>query len=140
MEAGTSSQPVSSIDFYPTILELAGVSVDHLVDGVSLVPLLGGERALERDALFWHYPHYGNQGGFPGGAVRMGRHKLVERYEDGRVHLYDLESDVGERIDLASEQSARVTTMRNRLHAWYREVGAKFLRALPGGPEPWQPN
>jgi arylsulfatase A-like enzyme len=137
--SGVSAFPVSSIDFYPTIMELAGVSTGHRVDGESLVPLLRGERALDRTALYWHYPHYGNQGGFPGGAIRMGRYKLVERYEDGRVHLYDLETDLGERNDLASDHGARVDDMRKRLHAWYRDVDAKFLSALPDGPAPWQP-
>ena len=137
---GVSAFPVSSIDFYPTILELAGVSSrDHRVDGASLVPLLRGERALDRAALYWHYPHYANQGGFPGGAIRMGRYKLVERYEDGRVHLYDLENDLGERHDVASENDARVGEMRERLHAWYRDVDAKFLSAKPDGRAPWQP-
>ena len=139
-KTGVSAFPVSSIDFYPTILELAGVSSrDHRVDGASLVPLLRGERALDRAALYWHYPHYANQGGFPGGAIRMGRYKLVERYEDGRVHLYDLENDLDERHDVASENDARVGEMRERLHAWYRDVAAKFLSAKPDGPAPWQP-
>ncbi|GMR24004.1 MAG: hypothetical protein BMS9Abin37_2490 [Acidobacteriota bacterium] len=139
VDSGVSAFPVSSIDFYPTIMELAGVSTEHRVDGKSLVPLLRGERALDRRALYWHYPHYGNQGGFPGGAIRMGRYKLVERYEDGRVHLYDLETDAGEQNDVASDHGARVDDMRKRLHAWYGDVDAKFLSALPDGPAPWQP-
>ncbi len=140
--------PVTSVDFFPTLLEAAGIAgpAEIEVDGRSFLDLLrGGEAAeavtasaAERD-LFWHYPHYGNQGGFPGGAIMRGRYKLVERYEDGRVHLYDLEADEGERHDLAPEQPDRVASMRGRLHAWYEEVGAEFLSALPGGPEPWQP-
>ena len=110
-----------------------------VVDGMSLAPLLRGESALDREALYWHYPHYSNQGGFPGGAIRMGRYKLIERYEDGQVHFYDLENDLGERHDMASENDARVSEMRKRLHAWYRDVGAKFLSAKPDGPAPWQP-
>jgi arylsulfatase A-like enzyme len=132
--------PVMSIDFYPTILEMAGLpQPERRFDGVSLAPLLRGQEKLDREALFWHYPHYSNQGGFPGGAVRRGDWKLVERYEDGRVHLYNLRDDVGERNDLAKEMPDRVAAMRSRLHAWYKEVGAKFLRAHPGGPEPWRP-
>ena len=140
--------PVISTDFYPTLLHAAGIDPrpDLELDGHSFLDLLRGGEALEsasaqaaeRD-LFWHYPHYGNQGGFPGGAISQGRYKLVERYEDGRVHLYDLEADVGERNDLAAEQPERVAAMRERLHAWYGEVGAQFLSALPEGPEPWQP-
>ena len=95
--------------------------------------------APARDALYWHYPHYGNQGGFPGGAIRMGDWKLVENYEDGVVELYNLRDDIGEKSDLAAAQPARVTAMRTKLHAWYREVGARFLRAKDGGPPPWSP-
>ncbi len=138
----TSDFPVVSMDFYPTILEMAGLKLkprQHL-DGVSLASILKGGKAPERDALFWHYPHYSNQGGFPGGAVRMGNWKLVERYEDGRIHLYDLSSDVGEKNDLAAKRPDLVEKMRERLHAFYSDVDAKFLQPLKeDGPRPWQP-
>ena len=133
--------PVISTDFYPTILEMTGSQArpsQHL-DGVSLAPLLRGGKELEREALYWHYPHYSNQGGFPGGAIRMGDWKLIERFEDGRAHLYNLREDVGERDDLAGRHPDRVAQMRRQLHAWYKEVDAKFLQAKPGGPEPWRP-
>ncbi|MXW01150.1 MAG: sulfatase [Holophagales bacterium] len=143
-----TAAPVISTDFYPTLLEAAGVDVrpEIKIDGSSFLDILrGGDAgsaavaaASERD-LFWHYPHYGNQGGFPGGAIARGAYKLVERYEDGQVHLYDLETDVGERNDLATEEPERVAEMRARLHAWYGEVGAEFLSALPDGPAPWRP-
>ena len=135
-----SSVPVLTTDLYPTILELAGLPArpaQHL-DGLSLVPALRGGPLPER-ALFWHYPHYSNQGGFPGGAIRLGRWKLLERYEDGRVQLHDLAEDLGERTDLAEREPARVADLRARLHAWYREVDAKFLTAREGGPSPWTP-
>ena len=92
--------PICSIDLFPTINSAAGVDVKHEVDGVDLLPLLKGG-AIEREALYWHYPHYSNQGGMPGGAIRMGDYKLLERYEDGRVHLYNLKNDIGERNDVA---------------------------------------
>ena len=90
--------PVISTDFYPTMLQMAGLPLDSAqhADGVSLVPLLERTGALERDALFWHYPHYGNQGGFPGSAVRMGRYKLIESFEHERLQLFDLDNDIGE--------------------------------------------
>ncbi len=134
-------EPVISTDFYPTILEMAGMTARPAQDrdGVSLAGLLRGEQTLRRDALYWHYPHYSNQGGFPGGAVRMGDWKLIERYEDGRVHLYNLREDIGERKDLAARHPDRAAAMRKKLHAWYREVDAKFLRSKPGGPKPWRP-
>ena len=137
----TSDVPVMSTDLFATALDYAGVKVPAglTIDGLSLAPLLRGGAAPARDALYWHYPHYGNQGGFPGGAIRMGDWKLVENYEDGAVELYNLREDIGEKRDLAAAQPARVTAMRAKLHAWYREVGAKFLRAKDGGPQPWSP-
>lgn len=136
-----SHVPVVSTDFYPTMLEMAGLPAlprQHL-DGVSLAPLLKDGAAPDREAIYWHYPHYSNQGGFPGGAVRMGDWKLIERFEDGRVHLYNLADDLGERHDLAADQPQRVNAMREKLHAWYEQVDAKFLQAKPDGPQPWRP-
>ena len=140
----TCDVPVISTDFYPTMLAVAGLppKPDQHTDGRSLVPLLTGGDTLQRDALFWHYPHYGNQGGFPGGAIRSGDWKLLERFEDGRVHLYHLADDVGERNDLAAEHPDRVEALRAQLHAWYRDVDAKFLRPknnAPDAPQPWRP-
>lgn len=137
----TCDVPVVSTDFYPTMLEMAALPAmpEQNKDGVSLVPLLKQNGSIKRDAIYWHYPHYANQGGFPGGAIREGDYKLLERFEDGRVHLYNLADDIGERNDLAAMMPDRVAHMRQDLHAWYKEVDAKFLRAKNGGPEPWQP-
>ena len=141
---GTCGVPVISNDFYPTLLEIAGLPArpEQHLDGVSLAPLLRDVGAtLDREALFWHYPHNSNQGGFPGGAIRAGDLKLIERFEDGRVHLFDLASDPGERADLADRRPEDVEDLRRRLHDWYDEVGARFLRPLEGGgPEPWRPS
>ncbi|MCR9208425.1 MAG: sulfatase [bacterium] len=136
----TSGEPVCSIDFYPTILDLCGQSppAEKIVDGVSLKSLLRGEPTLDRESLYWHYPHYSNQGGFPGGAIREGDWKLVERYEDGRVHLYNLQDDIGELNDVAEQNAERVAAMRDRLHRWYKEVDAKFLQPKDGQ-QPWHP-
>jgi arylsulfatase A-like enzyme len=135
---GVCDVPICSIDVLPTLLELVGgEAVEHVIDGVSVAPLLRGGTIAERP-LFWHYPHSSNQGGFPGGAVRMGRWKLVERYEDGRVHLFDHAADLGEQNDVADEQSERTAAMRGVLHRWYGELGARFLRAKDGR-EPWRP-
>jgi arylsulfatase A-like enzyme len=134
--------PVISTDFYPTILDIAGLPArpgQHR-DGVSLVPLLRQTGEVPDRELYWHYPHYSNQGGFPGGAIRHGDWKLIERFEDGRVHLYNLADDVGERHDLADRHPDRVAGLRSQLHGWYRDVGARFLRpGDPDGPKPWRP-
>ena len=141
----TCDEQVISTDFYPTMLELAGLPPrpEQHQDGRSLVPLLKGESELEREALYWHYPHYGNQGGFPGGAIRVGDWKLLERYEDGRVHLYNLRQDIGERNDVAKDYPERVEAMRKKLHDWYQQVDAKFLQQKKGsasGQNPWRPS
>ncbi|MCA9219250.1 MAG: sulfatase, partial [Planctomycetales bacterium] len=136
----TCDTPVISTDFYPTLLDLAGLPArpDQTLDGVSLKPLLAGKSlSAERD-LFWHYPHYANQGGFPGGAIRDGQWKLIERFEDGRVHLFNLADDVSEQHDLAAKHPDRVDAMRGRLHDWYKSVDARFLQAKNGA-EPWRP-
>lgn len=133
--------PVTSTDFYPTILEMAGLPgkpKQHL-DGISLVPVLKGGGCLERDAIYWHYPHYSNQGGMPGAAIRQGDWKLIERFEDGRVHLYHLKNDLGEKNDLASKYPDRVSCMRKKLHQFYKKTDAKFLRPKKNGPQPWRP-
>ena len=135
-----SSEPVCSTDFYPTILEYCGIPLrpkQHL-DGVSLLPLMRGEAKLDREDLYWHYPHYSNQGGFPAAAIRNRDWKLIERFEDGRVHLFNLSEDIGERVDLAGEYPDRVNAMRERLHRWYGEVDAKFLKPKDGR-QPWKP-
>jgi arylsulfatase A-like enzyme len=136
-----SDVPVISTDFYPTILDMAGLPLmkDQHLDGVSLAPLLKGATSIDRDALYWHYPHYSNQGGFPGGAIRMGNFKLIERFEDGRVSLYDLQNDIGERQDLAAQYPQRVEQMRSKLHEWYKNVDAKFLQAKGDNQHPWRP-
>ena len=139
--SSTCDVPVVSTDFYPTMLEMAALPAkpEQHQDGVSLVPLLKQNGVIKREAIYWHYPHYSNQGGFPGAAVRRGDYKLLERFEDGRVHLYNLKEDIGEQNDLAAMMPERVASMRKDLHTWYKEVDAKFLRAKDDGPEPWHP-
>ncbi len=135
-------EPVMSTDFFPTFVKAAGENPKGVgpIDGVDLMPLLKGGESLSRDALYWHYPHYSNQGGFPSGAIRMGTWKMIERYEDGQVHLYDLSKDVGEREDLSKVHPGQVAKMREKLHQWYEDVDAKFLRPKgKDGKKPWRP-
>ena len=133
--------PISSIDLFPTLCHLAGVIPEELpaIDGVNLTPLLMNKGHIPERSLFWHYPHYSNQGGFPSGAIRSDNWKLIERYETGACQLYDLASDVGEHNDVSENHPEKVTLLRERLHHWYQSVDAKFLQPLPNGPPPWHP-
>jgi arylsulfatase A-like enzyme len=132
---GVCSEPVTSTDFYPTMLEMADLDrvPDQHVDGVSLVPLLKGEggESLAREAVFWHYPHYGNQGGTPGSAMRAGDFKLIEFFEDGRLELYNVREDVGEERNLVDERPALAQQMRDMLADWRQTVEAKIPQPNP---------
>jgi len=129
-------EPVISTDFYPTMLELAGLPLrprQH-VDGTSFVPLLEG-RKMTRGPIYWHYPHYGNQGGAPGGAVRDGDWKLIEWYEDGRLELFNLRDDIGEQKNLAAAMPEKARELQKMLADWRRSVGAQ----MPMRKEPTRP-
>ncbi len=119
--------PVISTDFYPTVLEMAGLHpkpAQHR-DGISLVPRLKNSAAkLAREDLFWHYPHYHGSGHRPAGAIRRGNYKLIEFFEDMNVEMYNLENDPSERRDLAAAEPARAQELRKVLHHWRRDVDA----------------
>ena len=127
----TSAVPVSSIDHYPTILKMAGIKppTDHRVDGVDITPALTGKTIKERP-LYWHYPHYSNQGGKPNGAIREGKWKLVQNFEDGRLELYDV-SRGREGKNLAEEESGIARRLVNKLEAWRRDTGAQMMTPNP---------
>lgn len=124
--------PISSPDFFPTILAAATVKLpaDLPPDGVDLLPIITTGSTPDR-ALFWHYPHYGNQGGAPGAAVRRGDWKLIEWFEDGALELYNLRTDPEEQKNLAAAEPKRVAALRAELQAWQKSVGAKFPTANP---------
>lgn len=127
------SVPVTSPDFYPTILEIAGLPLlpQQHTDGVSFASLLRGEQSLVRDAIFWHYPHYGNQGGTPASSIRMGDFKLIEFFEDGRLELYNLKDDVSEKHNLVAELPELAAKMQQRLSEWRTSIGAKIPQPNP---------
>jgi arylsulfatase A-like enzyme len=128
----TCSLPVSSIDFFPTMLEIAGASSLGPVDGLSLVPLLRQSGLPARDALSWHYPHYwGGNTVRPFGSVRAGDWKLIEFYEDMRVELYNLKEDLGEAHDLATEKPEKATELREWLHRWRQAMDAQMPTPNP---------
>ncbi len=124
--------PVIHTDFYPTILELAGLPPrpDQHLDGVSLVPLLKGQQIPERD-LYWHYPHYGNQGGEPCAIIRSGDWKLIHYYEDGRDELYNLADDLAEQTDLAARTPEIAGKLRAKIDRYLQETGAKLPTQNP---------
>jgi arylsulfatase A-like enzyme len=129
----TCSIPVTSPDFYPTLLEIAGLTLrpEQHMDGVSLVPLLQGGDSLDREAIYWHYPHYGNQGGTPGSSIRSGDWKLIEFFEDGRLELYNLRDDIGEDNDRAESEPEIRNRLHNLLLAWRKECEAKYPAINP---------
>lgn len=124
---GTTETLATGMDFYPTILEIAGLSQkpDQHLDGVSLVPALRGETVKERP-LFWHYPHYGNQGGEPSAMMMNDNWKLIHYFEDGRNELYAIAEDIGETEDLAGKHPDVVENMEQSLKKWQADIGAAF--------------
>ena len=140
--------PVTTLDVSATLLDAGGVppSSKEPVDGTSLRPLLVGTGTLPARDLVWHYPHYSNQGGRPSGALLAGdsldgrRDKVVEHFEDGRVQLFDLAADEGERHDLAAERPQRAAELRSRLEAWRKDVGAAMPTPNPTPVEPFGPD
>ncbi len=125
-----SDVPVISMDLFPTLLEIAGVNQprDLGCDGKSLLPVLNGTYSTDLDSrpLFWHYPHYGNQGGTPSAAVRKGTWKLIRLMESGEQRLFDLQSDPGELTDVAAAHPQIVLELGALLSNWQDEVGAIY--------------
>jgi arylsulfatase A len=123
----TCDVPAMSIDLAPTIAELAGAKNVPPVDGVSLSPLFADSAAsLERQSLYWHYPHYHPGGATPYGAIRDGQWRLVEFFEDGKLELYHLAEDVGESTDLVAKNPEKRDELLAKLHAWRKQVGAQM--------------
>jgi arylsulfatase A-like enzyme len=127
--------PVITMDFFPTLLELAGADKSAsrtATDGVSFVPLLRGESATPHQELFWHYPHYWNGGKIsPYSVVRSGDWKLIRFYETGREELYNVKSDLSETNDLAKANPAKRKELGARLDAWLKETGAQMPVSKP---------
>jgi arylsulfatase A-like enzyme len=119
--------PVTGTDFFPTILELVGAELmpEQHVDGVSLVPLLMGGEIPDRP-LYWHYPHYGNQGGDPSSILKEGKWKLIHYWEDGHDELYNLESDPAEQNDVSLGYPEIAQKMSQQLQTWLRDLDAKL--------------
>jgi arylsulfatase A len=130
--ASVSATPITSADIFPTCCAAAGVqaSSESKIDGLSLLPVLKQTGEFHRDALFWHYPHY-NDRTTPHGIVRQGDFKLIEYFENGRLELYDLKNDLGEKENLAAAQPDRARTMQQLLADWRQKVGAQMPTPKP---------
>jgi arylsulfatase A-like enzyme len=128
---GTSDEPINSVDLFPTLLDLAGAPPpkDTPLDGTSLLPLLLGKSAGDRKPLFWHFPGYLGSGTdvwrtTPAGAVRAGDWKLIEFFEDGRLELYNLKDDLGEKTNLADREPAKRDELHKLLEDWRNALHA----------------
>jgi len=129
--------PVISTDFFPTLLDILGLSADqHITDGMSIVPLLKkqrkGQKEISKRAIYWHFPHYSNHGmQSPGGAIRLGDYKLIEYFENNTVQLFNLETDPEEQTDLSHIESEKADELRVKLHQWRKEINAGSMQANP---------
>lgn len=130
-DPGVSSLPVSTIDFFPTILDLTGTPlINYNVDGISILPALLSGKTIDRP-LFWHYPHYSNQGGDPGSAVRFGNFKLIDNFETGKQELYDLSNDISESDDISAEKPEKTRELFTILNEWRIKTGARMMDPNP---------
>jgi len=131
----TSDEIVTSIDFFPTILSACGVNADakaNPIDGMNLRPVLDGTGKLNRDAIYWHFPHYNsNAGAKPGAAIRAREWKLVEFYETGRRELFNIAKDMRESNNLIEQNADIARDLHARLAAWRDSVGAKMPTPNP---------
>lgn len=123
-------EPVTGADLYPTLLELAGIENPINVDGKSLVPLLRGEK-FELRPLFWHYPHYGNQGGDPSAIIRKGDWKLIHYFEDGKNELYHLGTDLGESNNVYDQYEEQGMSLKSELENWLELTKANIPQIDP---------
>jgi len=130
-EGCVADAPVNNIDWIPTLLELAGAPAPSGLDGVSFAGGLTGGTFPERK-LFWHFPHYTNQGGRPSGAVRDGSWLMVELYDENRIELYDLSVDIRQHHDIAEQHPDRVAAMSAALDGWCRDNAVQYNRPNPG--------
>lgn len=126
VEGNIIQEPVISHDFYPTILEMLQLqpTMDKEIDGVSFVPLIKNKDRKERP-LYWHYPHYSNQGSEPASAIRYGDWKLIYWYETHQMELYNIAEDIGETKNLINQHPGKAEKLKKMLNNWLDEVDAQ---------------
>ncbi|WP_105614892.1 sulfatase [Vallitalea okinawensis] len=125
IKEGITSQYITSTDFYPTIMELIGEPQPVTIDGKSILPVLKGDD-FKRGPIFWHYPHYGNQGGTPAASIRDGNYKLIYFFEEECYKLYDLEKDIEEKFDLSGTQPEVAKKLHDLLFKWLEDAKGKI--------------
>ncbi len=129
MPAGqVSAVPTITNDFYPTIAAAiqAEKEIPKAVDGTSVLKLLANPGTAANRSLYWHYPHYSNQGGKPGSSVLQGNYKLILNYEDNSAELYNLSTDKGEQHDLSAAEPAMAAKLKQQLQSWLQKVKATY--------------
>jgi arylsulfatase A-like enzyme len=135
----TSNLPIISTDFYPTLLAACGLDPlpDQHLDGVNLLPVLkGGE--VDRGPIFWHYPHWGNQGGIPSSAVRDSDWKLIRFHWRKGTELYHLADDPGERTNLADARPEKTAELNAKLDAFLKDTDALMPFVNPDPADPFE--
>ncbi|MFC1606735.1 sulfatase [Candidatus Latescibacterota bacterium] len=132
-EGSVCHTPVISTDFFPTLAEMAGVenSSYHIDDGTSIMPLLKQESGFDREAVYFHFPHYNPVGATPYSAVRKGDYKLIQYYEDDSIELFNLKDDIGETINLSESMSEKASELQEMLAVWLDHVNAQIPEANP---------
>jgi len=122
--------PIISMDYYPTLLDLAKIKIDKKVtetwDGISLMNLINGNDSIKRNTLFWHYPHYHIEGAKPYSAIRKDNYKLIRFFEEDNYELYDLEKDISESNNIVQKFPEKAEELKKDLFKWYDKVGAQM--------------
>ena len=120
--------PVIHTDFYPTLLDLAGIPLkpEQHIDGISLQPILEGKEINSNRPLYWHYPHYGNQGGEPSSIIQQNGWKLIHYWEDNREELFKLPSSEKDELNVITKHPKIAKQLSKQLQSWLKEVDAKY--------------
>jgi arylsulfatase A-like enzyme len=130
----TCAEPIHTTDYFPTILAATGHDLlpDIHKDGMSFLTYLKNPTSPSSGrTMFWHYPHWGNQGGSPGTAVRDGKWKLIRWAWPARTELFDLEADPGESVDLSASQPERVGQLEEKINFFLKSTRARSFSQNP---------
>ena len=124
--------PVSGVDIFPTIMAYANDSqTSQMLDGMNLKPFIEQGKETKDRPIFWHYPHYSNQGGGPSSAIRLGDFKLIHDLELDSYELYSLKFDIGETKNLASNMPEKTAELKKLLNDWIAKNYNKKLEPNP---------